>query len=156
VLVSPIFVVHSHDLPSLFQGNTSQRWDLDPVRFQHQPTFQEGMSYLIKNHATGRVIWLTNNRLTCFGHDDGDSALTVSVVSFLEISLYSHILCSSRLKTSRTGELPFVPYATSCGSHPNLARPQRSTAIALFLQRLAENSTSMSPHSSLYISSNLG
>ncbi|KIM75246.1 hypothetical protein PILCRDRAFT_827498 [Piloderma croceum F 1598] len=56
-------------------GDTSQRWDLDPVRFQHQPAFQEGMSYLIKNHATGRVIWLTNNRLTCFSHDDGDSAL---------------------------------------------------------------------------------
>jgi len=56
-------------------GCTTQRWDLDPVRLQYQPTFQEGMRYLIRNHATGRVLWLTSGGLTAFGHDDGDSSL---------------------------------------------------------------------------------
>ncbi|KIM75249.1 hypothetical protein PILCRDRAFT_683882 [Piloderma croceum F 1598] len=33
------------------------------------------MRYLIRNHATGRVIWLGGGGLTAYGHDDGDTTL---------------------------------------------------------------------------------
>jgi len=56
-------------------GCTTQRWDLAPVRVQCQPTFKEGIRYLIKNHATGSVWWMNNNRYTLYGRDDGDRAL---------------------------------------------------------------------------------
>jgi len=57
-------------------GCTTQRWDLDPLRFEYHPVYKPGKKYLIKNCSTGHVIWFRGNTDWCtYGTDDGDTAL---------------------------------------------------------------------------------
>jgi len=98
-------------------GNPTQLWDLEPVWYQYYPAFKEGIKYLIRNHASGRVIWLCNNSFTTYGSDDGDSTLYFTFKNRPDggtavHSVGNNIWAAPGLKTSTTeSSYRFIPAA---------------------------------------------
>jgi len=51
-------------------GCTTQRWDLDPVRFNYQPTFKEGTKYFIRSHTSGTAVMVMSGYIGYLSGDD--------------------------------------------------------------------------------------